>query len=110
MARRRGFWDVVAAAMAGVPRELPQLEPAAIVRPQETWRRGGTVGMQGYAPTVTVSKNRHGTKCQCGDVVLTGVRHVCMHNAHNYLDSLTREEYYKVITQLRARLAHREMT
>lgn len=83
------------------------VDPAAVV--QTLWRKGGTLSMQGYPPTVTVSRNRHGTRCDCGEVVLQGVRHVCMYNAEHYLGRMTREEYHRVIAQLRNRLVKRGM-
>jgi hypothetical protein len=58
--------------------------------------------MQGYAPTVTVSKNRHGKKCICGRRVYRGVRHICIYNAEHHIESLTREERAALIDDLRA--------
>lgn len=59
------------------------------------------LGMQGYAPSVRVSRNR--IRCEgCRELVKPGVRHICIYNAHHHLDTLTIEERLVLIAQLKA--------
>jgi len=61
----------------------------------------GQVGMQGYRPIIGISRNR--SRCEgCKDLVKPGVRHICIHNAHHHLDTLTPEEREMLIDQLQA--------
>lgn len=68
--------------------------------PKEAKQQVGNIGMVGYAPIVSVTKNRHGKKCRCGEVVLRGVRHICMFNADHHLHDITDEERAKVMAQI----------
>lgn len=64
-------------------------------------RRSNHIGMQGYAPGVTISRNR--TRCEgCKELVFRDVRHICIYNAHHHLDSLTDAERQSLIAQLKA--------
>ena len=90
--------QTASAAIAALPVDplTQHVSPAAIV---------STVAeacIQGYAPSVKVSRRRHGTKCKCGRKVLRDVRHICIYNAEHHIESLTREERAQLIDELRA--------
>lgn len=57
--------------------------------------------MQGYAPVVAQTRARRYCIPGCGERVFKGRRHICLHNAHHYVDTLTPEERTHVLAQLK---------
>jgi hypothetical protein len=106
--RRRTPADQVAADIVhhepaqGIVIGIPTAVAPGVVAeaPKERKQMEAHVGMVGYAPHVTVTKARNGMRCKCGEVVVHSVRHVCMYNAHNHIDSMTEAERVRVIRQL----------
>jgi hypothetical protein len=99
---QRAVETTASTAMSALPTEalVNVVDPTAVV--QALRRQSENIGLQGAPPIVTVSKNRHGTRCACGDVVLRFVRHICMYNAEYHLDTMTAAERAHVVAQLRA--------
>ncbi len=87
------------AAMSGVPEPVvTQVDPIAAIRPQYAEQKV-TLGMQGYAPVVAITRNRR--YCEyCGEGVYAGVRHVCWGNAEHHMHTLTHEERTRILAQL----------
>ena len=75
------------------------LSPVCLSR--SLFEEQATVGMQGYAPIVSQTRARRYCIPGCGERVFKGKRHICLHNAHHYVDTLTTAERAHVLAQLR---------
>lgn len=104
--RRKKAASVVSTALAHSAHDALLAQPIAPINDVVLARpaardKVGHLGMQGAPPIVGVSKNRK--RCEgCKELVKPGVRHICIHNAHHHLDTLTPEERSALIEQLKS--------
>lgn len=101
-AKRKSKTEVVAERFTPKSELFPG--PALSVVPTVEQTQGiqrvqATLGMQGYAPTVSISKNRR--YCEfCAERVLPSMLHVCWGNAEHHMHTLTAQDRARIMAQL----------
>lgn len=97
--RRKAIASTAASAIETQP-FIPLAVITDVVLPQPAARQASDhLGMQGYAPRITISKNRR--YCEyCAERVVGGARHVCWGNAEHHMHTLTHEERVRIMAQL----------